>query len=72
MAKCKKLDLLKSYLTDKLKAEKSIIKDAERFTFPGSDLIVDVFHTGTVRPQNEHKDVELWKKIQTHIDSLNS
>lgn len=43
MTKCKELDLLKSYLTDKLKAEKSIIKDAERFTFPGSDLIVDVF-----------------------------
>ena len=33
MTKCKELDLLKSYLTDKLKAEKSIIKDAERFYF---------------------------------------
>lgn len=69
--RCNKLDLLKSYL-ESLGAVKSMIKDAERFSFENSRLIIDVFHTGTVRPQNEHLDQQTWDKIKTHINSLNS
>lgn len=68
--KCAKVDLLKAYLLSLPNVTVSAINHATHYKF-ASGLIVDVFHTGTVRFQNEIQDPQLMTNISNHIESLN-